>query len=162
MQKTLGVFVSKEQVALKQEFFKKTWTILQSGPDIIRARRCGNCEPLRPVGEVNLNKMFAEQFFTSNGRRSSCSVWPPSHLSHFFCIIVFLHLRNSEDRVAQEVYTWLKESFNDSISYMGTPTQEMFDGNLELHQILNRGAAGHELPKLRAFKNHLDIFYDVA
>jgi len=107
--------------------------------------------------------MLRASFFTSNGQRSRCSVWPPAFQhSRYFNITILLDLKHTEDGVAREVYDWLKGSYPGEITYMGTPTQAMFENNTKLHQILNCGASELHLPKLRECKVHLDCFCDIA
>jgi hypothetical protein len=163
MEKTLGVFVSRERVASARDFFSNAWELLQTGPLIIRPKRCGSYEPFPLVQDVDLKTMLDASFFTSNGRRSLCSVWPPAfHHSRYFSIGVLLRIKHTEGEVAGEVYDWLRSSFQDGITYMGTPTQAMFNSNIELHQILNCGAAEQDLPKLREHRDQLDCFHEVA
>jgi hypothetical protein len=163
MQKTLGGFVSREEFSSAEAYNRKIWRLLETGPAIVQPRRCGSFEPLRPVDDVDLGAMFKEGFYiTSNGRRCLCMIFPDQwgH-DRYHSTTIILTLKSDEGDLAREVYDWFRGNCQHQITYMGTPTDEMMADNLELHQILNRGVAEVDLPKVRKWKNRLDCFDEV-
>lgn len=159
MQKTLGAFIPRESVDSKQEFFLRAWTLLEAGPAVVRPRRCGSYEPLCLVQDVDLKSVLRNAYFTSNGRSCLCSVWPPAfHDSRYFTVTILLRKKPSVLNAAHDIYRWLKDGFSADITYMGTPTQLMFNENISLHQILNSGACERDIASLRELRTKLDCF----
>ena len=159
MQKTLGKFLKREAFASEEGFFCKAWELLQTGPSILRPKRCGSHEPFKLIETVDVKAMLRGAFFTANGRRSLCSVWPPAfRQSQYFNITILLHLRDSETNTGLMVYDWLRDCVPNGTCYMGTPTPVMFKSYIELHQVLNCGAAEQDLPTLCQHRDLLDCF----
>ena len=162
MQKTLGAFIPRESAGLAQEFFSRAWGLLEAAPPVVRPIRCGSYEPLRLIRDTDMGAMLRDAYFTSNGRESRCSVWPPAFDgSRYFTVTIILNQKQSAASVADDVYRWLRDGFSADITYMGTPTQLMFDEDIGLHQILNSGAVEGDVSLLRERREKLDYFDEV-
>ncbi len=161
MRRTLGTFVDKQFVSSPSAFYRDSWNSLQSGPPVVRPKRCGNFEPLLPIEVADLGRVLSGDFLFSNGRRCSGSAnQPVFSSSRYFCVTVLLELKATEAAVAEEVYEWLRGQFRFSFAYMGTPTRELLGECREVHQLLNAGFGEVQLDRAlqhRAYFDHFEL-----
>ncbi len=155
--RTLGVFIDKSSVESTPAFFLDAWNVFANGPEIVRPRRVGNWEPLKKVEEVDAEKILASSYIISNGRKCFGMISDPGFREHrFFNVTLHITLAKRDDHCADEIYDWLLRCFNFSIAYMGTPSEELFRSNLELHQMLNCGLVETKLEKALSYRHLLD------
>jgi hypothetical protein len=157
MNTIIGAFVDKGSFPARGAFFRQMWALLQSGPEVVRPRRCGNWEPLKAVADADLDRVLMESYIVSNGRRFLGTVNRPAFRDHrYFTATVHLALRNDEGGVVESVYQWLRNGVVCSLCYQVTRTHELFEQHPAFHQMINAGLVEVDLQKALRYRALFD------
>ena len=147
MNLVLGSFIERWRFPNPTDFYQSVWTRALAGPNVIRPRRCGSFEPLKPVSRVDIQSLLQSDFYCSAGSRCSLMVNAPAFQTHkFFTVTIHLNFRASERDVADGVYEWLVAALPYRYVYLVTRTRELLEHHREFHQAINAGLVEVNLP----------------
>src|SRR4030095_2954606 len=116
------------------------WKTISSGPAIVRPTSVNTFEPLRMVQDVDVAKICQNDFIWRNGRKC-LGMFNPSGWKGKATLAILLEYPGSQhETLPDEVYEFIKARFQYRLLYGVSPTEELMNANLEVHQLANCGA----------------------
>ncbi|HEX3355763.1 MAG TPA: hypothetical protein VHS31_02185 [Tepidisphaeraceae bacterium] len=138
------------------------WKMINSGPAILRPTSVNTFEPLRKIQNVDLAEVCKEEFIWRNGRKC-LGVFNPNGWKGKATLSTLLEYPEVQhEALTREVYEFIKASFEYRLLYGVSPTNELMELNLEVHQLANCGAIPPNEKIITANKTLYDFFEEHA
>ena len=163
MRHVLGVLVDRSQFSRSSEFSWLVWDAINNGPSVLRPKRYGNYEPLKPIGDIPPEKVVGGSFFFSNGRKSSGAVFITKRESRrFHNLTLDVETRLADHATAEEVYRWLEATFHFAHCYMCSFTKEKAERHFKELQVVNVGVYEPTLSEALKIRHLFEHFESVT
>ncbi len=155
----MGTFIDRHRFPRHRAFYTEAWQYLQAAPPLVRPKRAGNWEPLKPISTLVPEQLFRGNLFFSAGRSCAGSAMaPPFASSRFYMLTLWFHLSANLTSSLPPCYEWLRGCWPFTYCYQGTLRPEWLTTNTALHQALNVGFVELDLPIPSEFRALLDHF----
>jgi len=163
---SLGSFIHRRVVEAEGNsldsllaYYRGMWELVINGLEIIRPKRCGNTEPLKKVGDVDLSNILSDDFIFSNGRKCLGIVHRPAFRDReYYSISLAIELKKGQSNIAEELYFWLRENTRFSCVYKATRTNWLLENHLAFHQTINTGVTELDLAMAIEMQELFDHF----
>jgi hypothetical protein len=116
------------------------WSMINNGPAILRPTSVNTFEPLRKVEKVDVEEVCKSDFIWRNGRKCLGMFNPRGWKGKATLAILLEYPEDQHEKLTEEVYNFIKSSFDYRLLYGISPTRELMDRNLDVHQLANCGA----------------------
>ena len=140
MRHVLGALVDRNRYSRPSEFSWLAWEAVNNGPAVLRPKRYGTYEPLKPFDVLPPDKVVGGSFFFSNGRKSNGAVFVTRRVSRrFYTMTLDVETRLNDQDKAEGVYRWLETTFPFTHCYMCSFTKEKATKHFKALQVVNVG-----------------------
>ena len=116
------------------------WNVINRGPIVVRPTSVNTFEPLRKVQNVDVAEVCKEDFIWRNGRKCLGMFYPKGWKGKATLAILLEYPASQHEAITGEVYDFIKANFDYRLLYGVSPTDELMDLNLAVHQLANCGA----------------------
>jgi hypothetical protein len=138
------------------------WNMINSGPAIIRPTEVNTFEPLRKVQDVNIEEVCQNDFIWQNGEKCLGMFNPKGRKRRATLAILLEYPQAQHALLKLEVYQFIKTNLHYRLLYGVSPTEELMESNLEIHQLANCGAIPPNEKIITTNRNLYEIFEEHA
>jgi hypothetical protein len=138
------------------------WNMINSGPAIIRPTEVNTFEPLRKIQDVNIEVVCQNDFIWQNEELCLGMFNPNGWKGRSRLTILLEYPQAQHASLKLEVYQFIKSNLHYRLLYGVSPTEELMESNLEVHQLANCGAIPPNEEIIRTNRKLYEIFEEHA